>query len=173
MFKSRIAANGCKGLANELRTVVCERIGWDPEQDYPMIKEQLRKCVTIVLNVGIACVISDIGWSILGSIDYIVMFLERDLTCPLRQSRVDLRQGIVAVLACGGTGYSFGRSLRVVQQSYKHHWPCLDGNNCIELYRKFGVGPDVQRLEGNERESRCVGVKMAALLFVLLRPRVN
>lgn len=52
---------------------------------------------------------------------------------------------------CGHTGYRFWRNLCIFWQSSKLHCPCSASNNCVRLHRTFSVGPDVLRLDGNER----------------------
>lgn len=101
------------------------------------------------------------------------MPLAEDREYPLRQSRVDGRQGTVVVVTCGGRGYRPGRKLRTVRQSCLQHWQCSARKRCVGSSCTFGAGPYVKRLKGNTRGSRYVGVEKKAWLLVFLCPRKN
>lgn len=88
----------------------------------------------------------------------------------MRRSRVDWRQVTVSMSACDGTDYRFGHNLSIAQESHVRRWPCSASNSCVGSYRTFGVGPDIRRIEGNEKDARCVGVNITAqLTFRLLQ----
>lgn len=101
------------------------------------------------------------------------MFSAKDRGYVLRQCWVDPRQGIAAMIACGGTGYCFFFKMSVVQKSYNREWPCSAKNICIGSYRTFSVDPGDWQMKGYERDADNVSKNITTRLFVLPHPHGN
>lgn len=78
-------------------------------------------------------------------IHYLVLSSAEVRGFQLKRSLVDRMQSSAVVVAGDGTGYSFGRNLLILRQSYICLWPCLASDSRVGSYLTIGVGSGVPR----------------------------